>query len=414
MESRKIGEIYRKKLKNVETPPPSDSWENISAALDEKEQTRRVLPFWFKAAGIAAVVALLLVLFFEPSQDELISDSPRYSNSFSTEKKTYNFDPVSTYFEETMLRSSVLLETLIMNGRNKQSRNSVANIQEEKSQNSTEAVVFEEEAKIDNIPENAIAETENIIEEKNLTEAGTKEPDSQTNIQLTDLEESLVNEEVFEEKDEKDPLAKRFSISPTAGVVFLDNLQNSNSMNQQFAENSGSEMSMAYGVNLAYQVSENVKIRTGVSKMEFSRSGTEQTYASEANSFGVLPNSDRSAGSGNLNQSFGFIEIPLEVEYSLINNKIGLSLIGGASTFVLNEDMVSMQSPYSTAIIEESGNYNNVSFSTNIGLGLNYNLSKELQVHLEPVFKYQISTFEQTSGLNPYFFGIYSGLSFRF
>src|SRR5690606_12142104 len=126
----------------------------------------------------------------------------------------------------------------------------------------------------------------------------------------------------------------------------------------------------------------------------------------------LLASSD--ARNGFLNQSLEYIEIPLEVEFSLLDNKIGLNIIGGASTFLLDGNMISHNSPIAKIELGEANNLNDVSFSANIGLGLNYNFSSQFQFDLEPILKYQINTFNQGSGLNPYIFGIYSGLTFKF
>ena len=39
-----------------------------------------------------------------------------------------------------------------------------------------------------------------------------------------------------------------------------------------------------------------------------------------------------------VNQSLGFIEIPLEIEYALINKKFGFNIIGGFSSFILSNN----------------------------------------------------------------------------
>jgi hypothetical protein len=421
MENRKIGEIYRRKLKGVETTPPVDSWNNIAAALDKKEGKRRILPWWFKAAGVAAVVAILFSLFLIPSQDQIISDAPSYS--VSRESKTYNFEPVSGYYKETMLRSSILLETLMSKSRSngENIHTSTGLVKEKQEKLAEETVTPAHRTGKEMIPENLIADSagENINEENTADAEPEKQaPNVPVSPKLTNLEESLANQEFSEaeEKEKNEPLSKRFSISTTAGAVYYDNLGSGNSVDPQFAENSKGEISMAYGVNLAYQISEKVKIRTGVSKVELSRSTPNMSYASALNSDAIDYGSENlvSPGSGNLDQSMGFIEIPLEVEYNLINKKLGLSLIGGASTLVLDKNMASIDTPETRIIFGKSRNLNNVSFSTNIGVGLDYNISEEFELHLEPMFKYQLNTFEHSSGVKPYFFGIYSGLSFKF
>ena len=68
-----------------------------------------------------------------------------------------------------------------------------------------------------------------------------------------------------------------------------------------------------------------------------------------------------------------------------------------------------------TSLIGNATNINNLSYSANLGFGLNYKLSNKLNLNLEPMFKYQLNTFKNTSGnFKPYFIGVYSGLSFKF
>mgnify|MGYP000353444670 CR=1 FL=1 len=46
---------------------------------------------------------------------------------------------------------------------------------------------------------------------------------------------------------------------------------------------------------------------------------------------------------------------------------------------------------------------------------LDYNFSKQFQFNLDPTFKYQINTFNNTSGnFKPFIVGVYTGLSFKF
>jgi hypothetical protein len=60
-------------------------------------------------------------------------------------------------------------------------------------------------------------------------------------------------------------------------------------------------------------------------------------------------------------------------------------------------------------------NLNNTSFSANFGLGFDFRMSDNINLILEPLFKYQLNTFTNTAGnFKPYVFGVYSGLSFKF
>ena len=55
------------------------------------------------------------------------------------------------------------------------------------------------------------------------------------------------------------------------------------------------------------------------------------------------------------------------------------------------------------------------SFSTNIGVGLNYALFEGFNLQLEPTFKYQLGTYNDSSvDFSPYQLVLLSGLQFQF
>jgi hypothetical protein len=94
---------------------------------------------------------------------------------------------------------------------------------------------------------------------------------------------------------------------------------------------------------------------------------------------------------------------------------VGFSFVGGFSTFLLSDNEVSYELRGDNTILGEANNINDVSYSANFGFGLDYNFSKNISFNVDPMFKYQISTFNNTSGsFRPYFIGVYSGLNIKF
>lgn len=428
---KKIDLIYRDTFRNLETTPPDDVWEHIAASLPEEQEKRRIVPFWYKAAGIAAVIALLIAIFQYPFQNTevygTISVSPGEIN--------YSLDlfPVSEDFKQSFLKASIGLEAAMINSRNLASQNGsysrTATVKNGSATNSAPVAAQE------NVIESVLNDTFlNETKEPSTSIAGmeekiTTEKDlTAKNLSLKEAEKALVaasgpekdlpvNKTAIAETEDRSSLSRRFSITPTAGAVYYDNLGSGSAIDAQFSNNRGSgEVSMAYGINLAYQVSEKIKIRTGISKVNLSHNTQDVSFASAVNSNAVETSllSIASAGTGSLNQNLGFIEIPVEMEYSLINKKVGLSIIGGASTLLLDENRISLNTFNTSTDLGEARNLNEVSFSTNIGLGVNYNISPQFRLNVEPMFKYQLNTFNNTSGFNPYIFGIYSGFSYRF
>ena len=118
---------------------------------------------------------------------------------------------------------------------------------------------------------------------------------------------------------------------------------------------------------------------------------------------------------GHISQTMGFIEVPVEVSYKLLDRKFGIEIVGGMSTMFLNENNLSVVSNGMQASMGKADNLNDVSFTSNIGLGFKYKFWKSFEANVEPKFKYQLNTFsDDTNGFKPYFIGIYSGINFSF
>ena len=111
----------------------------------------------------------------------------------------------------------------------------------------------------------------------------------------------------------------------------------------------------------------------------------------------------------------GYIEVPMELSYKLIDKKFGVALIGGFSTLFLNQNKIDLVSPELNTTIGEANNLNNVHVSSNIGVGVKYRFAKAFEANFEPTFKYQLNMFSNDAGnFKPYLFGLYTGVSYRF
>ena len=135
-------------------------------------------------------------------------------------------------------------------------------------------------------------------------------------------------------------------------------------------------------------------------------SSRHSVYSAHSFKFDNAPTSLFTHEHGSIDQQLGFIEVPIELEYSLIEKKLGINLIGGFSTLFLNQnDIYAVFNNGERARLGDASNVESVSYSANFGVGLDYNLSKQWQFNLEPTFKYQLNTFNNTSGnFQPFFY----------
>lgn len=246
-----------------------------------------------------------------------------------------------------------------------------------------------------------------------------------------------------EEKDKNEKKAKKreWVVSSNMSPVYMNLNGTGSALDSKFANNSKTyQTSMTYGVGLKYALNEKWAVRTGMSvlNLEYSTNGINYYYSPKG--AGLENVEENAAGSGivvvnpnpkavviddggivtkryngNINHRINYIEVPLEVTYNVINKKFGMSVIGGMSSIFLNDNKVSLVSAESNITIGSANNLNKMHYSTNVGLGFRYNFMKSLQANLEPMFKYQINTYNGDAGnFKPYFFGVYSGVSYKF
>jgi len=283
------------------------------------------------------------------------------------------------------------------------------------------------------------AEIQNIVA-KNDIEKETEQENIKAIDSLT-IEGEIAN---LEDIIEEEKTINRWSISPNVAPVYFNSLGEGSSIDAQFDSNSKSgELNMSYGITGSYAINNKLVVRTGINNVnlgyktndilmfETTGRGTNSSLLSniKTNNSEVqmtLVSAETIVLSrasnvidldnvGSLNQRIGYIEIPVELQYSLLNKKFGVNVIGGFSSFFLNENELSSSLNGNTIKIGEANNVNDISYSANFGLGLNYNFSKNFDFNLEPIFKYQINTFSNISGdFKPYFIGFYTGFSFKF
>lgn len=249
-------------------------------------------------------------------------------------------------------------------------------------------------------------------------------------------------ETIVENKNDK------WSVGPSIAPVYFNGIGTGSPINDAFVRNSKSgNVNLSYGVSVAYEVSKKLKLRSGVHKVDYGYSTNQIEFKSSYNelstskidnitykqsSKNIVVNSQVSETSnspafandvtgknasleGNLLQQFGYVEVPLELNYALVDKRFGINLIGGVSSLFLVNNDVLLNSGDQTTEIGEANNINDVNFSTNFGFGVDYKITPKLQFNVEPMFKYQLNTFSDTAGqFQPFSIGVYSGISFKF
>jgi hypothetical protein len=250
---------------------------------------------------------------------------------------------------------------------------------------------------------------------------------------------------VDDDEDEKDKeKIDRWSVSPSFAPVYFNTLGSGSSIHSQFNNNSKTgDVNVSYGVSTSYAINNRLSVRAGINKVTlgystndvvvynniqtvpdnpllrniaFNEQSQDVSFISVSEfNFAQVPGVISDRINASIDQKLGFLEIPLELQYRISNKKLGVNLIGGVSALFLSDNEIYSVQDGKSTLLGKATNVNSTSYSANFGLGLDYKVSQKINLNLEPVFKYQINTFNNTSGnFKPFFIGIYTGLKFKF
>ena len=477
---KNIDDLFKDSFKIFEAVPSPDVWKNIRTKLKEEDE-RKVIPIWVKFSGIAA----LLVLFFTIGKS-LLNDSFNQTNTpvvYETnleinkdlldEKLIEITSPLNKtassqeddYTESTNkppLKVAASSKTVISNNKNskkegipqnnlKGMNNKIAGSEISTQSKPTTNTALNKDIKDKEISAGTISATATAI---NKSKHSKEEDLIKENIEQDIIKnKKSIFDAINEVSDEStvivadDSPDHRWELTPNVAPVYYNTLSEGSSIDPTFSDNSkNSDLNIAYGIKVSYNLNRRFSIRSGVSNVNLSYSttglelGTGPLSAASTTGIdyyernnvtivvdkGALATQDSGNPFGNitpkstngetyLNQDISYYEMPLELNYAIINKKFGINLIGGFSTLILGNNEISVEAGDFNEVLGEASNLSSLSFTTNIGLGLNYSFSKKLMFIIEPMFKYQLNPYTDSSvDFQPYYIGVYSGLSFKF
>lgn len=415
-----IDRIYQEAFQNFEVIPPHSAWQNIEANLTKRKR-KKIIPLFVFLKYAAIVTAGLFIFGLGALYQNFKTASPSFDNQFISNKQ-YN----SLNFERSFRISQF----------------------NHKINKENSSAIWQDLNKVfDKIPTHQKYHPDNqkdkpTTEHQKLNGISQQESASIINSSL-EYETSILafdKHHLHKKSQTTKPtkIENPWIINPQVAPIYAGSLNGSNTLNQKFSAHSA-DINMSYGVKLAYQITPKLSLRTGVnqvnmnyttadivqtlSKASYTKTNLKNNIVSQQKFITTLDakrankqfNNSDYINSGYLNQDMGFIEIPLEIEYHLIDKKIGLHIMAGTSTLLLNQNNVSYKTENSSSYVGKTANMNKTSFSANIGFGVDYNLNQRWSVNLEPNFKYQLNTFKsETTNVQPYYFGLFSGVKFRF
>jgi opacity protein-like surface antigen len=117
-----------------------------------------------------------------------------------------------------------------------------------------------------------------------------------------------------------------------------------------------------------------------------------------------------------IRQSFNYLELPVILRYKIVDKTLDFNIIGGLSSNLLVNNSVYASKGGSRTGIGTTDGLNLITFSSSLGMGMEYNFSNNLSLNLEPTFRYYFNPFNDIPGMkiHPYSFGVFSGISYKF
>ena len=506
MGKKNLDKLFQEKFRDFKEIPDEKVWDDISTSLDRKK-SRRLIPFWWKLGGVAALLAVLFVVvnpFKEDSgivpiisdteemerenpnsnekdgesifsgeiteeENQVVDTEGKESNAISNSVETQEADEVETqadYKESNLVAPKNNEDKAVQLA----TSDSDLGIEEEAvhplhdERKATENIIEQggEVAKIDDgQSKNQQEQTpkKNHLNEKlNIEDSGEESiagvDEEKKTEELKDAGKKSIFDEIGKQNEDEEVVTEasksRWSVGANLAPVYFGSFGEGSPIDPAFVANTKSgDLNMSYGLSVAYDLSDKLSIRAGVNKVDFGYDTNEVEFSASLqgslsnrlNNVDYVPSAENvvieskafdgfalaeDKGSadfisndisrnGIMAQEFGYIEVPVELDYALIDNRFGVNLVGGLSTMFLTDNSVALNDSGETIELGEANNLNSVNFSTNVGFGLNYKFTPKVRLNVEPVFKYQLNTFSDTSGsFNPFSIGVYSGLNFRF
>ena len=449
-EKKKIDRLFQEKFKDYEVFPNPVVWDNIEQQL-MKRKKRRIVPLWLRLAGAAAVLLLLFSTAYwwvnntdnsvEQPIEEIITnvdENKGNNNEQSTKENSNNsFDKTEEVIANKSDNQELIKNKIVTTNSNRTSPQNKAI-----SNNLIASGAPKEEVKTTISAEDKVVLEDDVKKISNIflneVQNSTNKEKAVADNAKTDIQEALEEDIIEADKDQN----KKWSIGSTVAPVYFNTLSKGSPIDAALsANNKSSNTTLSYGLKVNYKINNKLSLQSGINNVEL---GYSTEKAAVLMSTSLLGNSDSNINTsakgvslaaistaqqfdetqsarlsydvnGSIDQSLGYIELPLEAKYNLFQRKVGLNVIGGFSTYVLYQNKIYQNSFGKSTLSGEASNLNSLNFSGNLGLDLDYSINKKLFINVSPMFKYQFNTFSESSGgFQPYFFGVYTGLNFRF
>lgn len=267
---------------------------------------------------------------------------------------------------------------------------------------------------------------------------GMSKSDSLQLAELEDLEKKISPEDKIKKEKEHLNITNdgKWAVSVYAGVANSENYSNEKTLG--YVNNS--KQTNSFGVKTKYRLNKKWAVGSGVKINELGQSVANVSYMSlnnsaffstgdyylaqnapmskiaNSNNYIIVPNNAREMvksenfQTGNLNQSLRYIEVPVEISYSVFSKKkasINLNTGGFVGKLISNQASIDGNT------IGENINANDYVYGSTFSSTLQYRVYKKTNLFVEPAMNYYINPL-QSQSFNNFQWGLNFGLNVSF
>lgn len=429
--------LFRDGLKNTEVLPPETVWENIAPFVKKRNNTAL---FFRIAAGIAVLTSLGMLAYYFVTGSPYGQGQGDIASSFNSGSPLFNPSYMNIPLDEedageVKERNAVVLtKATIPAGDN-------GNIEKIDGRLFT-ALDFEQstDQQVSSLRNHDPAPDEIRLKSEPFIIFST----------------GLIDVEPVGETKEIDRWKVGAMVSPT---YLSSNIKTANQALNQINDNESAVLSYSGGFSVSYRMSGRLSVQTGIYYSSLGRdvqgvnsyTGFEPYASSKSGTFFGVRTSSGTVNSINSNiylsdaagnridgggfsqdnfdplksgltpygssvrQNFEFLEVPLILKYKLIDGTMNFNILGGMSyNFLVGNRAWAISDEGSKMALGATEGVENLLLSSSLGMSMEYNISEKVSLNLEPQIRYFLNTGGDLGSGNPYTFGVFSGMHFRF
>lgn len=430
MSSKNLDQLFKKALLDKGCEPPPYIWENIEQQLDRKKRNTGF--WWLRSVAAAAAITLLLSIWLLQS-DKLAevhtAGSPDVATATLIPEQPIKIEIAKTATEKQISEISIQ-KTEPVSGQPEAEKKQLLLAQATSlkgtsviSNTAPEANIKQSTLRKDFIP----LTSKDAIENNKIYQA------------LLDKTGEIQKPE---KKKMKFELSGHFVPAYSSGT-YSSSVKDARGVNYSDNQMEGL-MNAGGGLRLSVSAGKRLSIQTGVYYSRMGQKTTENAGVPGNATFTLRNTANmkttplgniktrtqavayRSAEAIVLNaingtdqtleQVFGTLEVPLHLRYLLNDNKIRFSLSGGFSGNFIVNNKVYLKSSEGKELLGSTENIRNFNMSTDLGLGVEYPITRKIRIMVEPGFKYYLNSLSEDKSIDfkPYLFTFSTGIGIEF